>query len=236
MAISQTRPTATSDSTQAATPTRTGSYSEAYTQPIGLNRVTLADEGSYYTASNATFGTQLTAHAAPAIADTDTKSIIHFYNAGTKRVSLDYITMCATVANASATQVYFAVYLDNKGSTAKTSGGTVITPNNVLYTSTFSTGIVMTAGAVVTAPTTSRKVMAREVRPSIGIALDTYHFSFGNGMYSPSYSQVATVTQVLVCGPPIVVQPGGNFMFVQCGPSGASTAMTFEFEMGYWER
>lgn len=27
-----------------------------------------------------------------------------------------------------------------------------------------------------------------------------------------------------------------NFHFVHTGPSGATTAMTFEFEMGFWER
>lgn len=236
MSYQQTRPTGNADSTQAATPTRTGTYNEAYTIPMGINRVNIADEGSYYTATNATIGTQLTAHAAPAIADTDTKSVIHFYNAGTKRVYLDYITLATTVANASATAVYFAVYVDNKGSTAKSSGGTVIVPNNVLYASTFTTGIILTAGAVVTAPTSSKKIMAREVRPSIGIALDQYHFSFGNGLNNTSYSQVATVAQVMVCGPPVIVPPGGNFMFVQTSPSGAATAMTFEFEMGYIER
>ena len=44
------------------------------------------------------------------------------------------------------------------------------------------------------------------------------------------------VASVLVSCPPVVIGPGGNFGFVQTSPSGASTAMTFEMEMGYWER
>jgi len=233
------RPGKNQDGTTTATPTRAGSYSEAGVIPYGIGRVSMADEGSYYTATNATIGTQLTAHAAPAIADTDTKSIIHLFNGGTLDIYLDYITIATTVANASATQVYFAAYIDNKGSTAFSSGGTVIgaaNKNNVRSNSTNTTGAVIEAGAVVTAFTSSRKVMSRETRPSIGIALDQYHFTFGGGLFAASYSQVTTVAQVATGGPPIVIGPGGNFGLVQTSPSGATTAMTFEFEMGWWER
>lgn len=236
MAIAKARPTGNPDGTSVVTPSRTGKYAEAYVLPMGPLRYGFADEGSYFTAANATTGTQLAGHVAPAIADTDTKSIIHLFNNGSNDIYLDYITLATTVANASATQVYFNAYIDNKGTTARSSGGTLITGNNVRNNSTNSTGAVIYAGPVVTAPTSSRKVMAREVRPSIGIALDNYHFSFGNGLLNTSYSQVTTVASIFTAGPPIIIGPGGNLMFVHTGPSGAVTAMTFEFEMGWWER
>ncbi len=236
MAISKARPTGSADGTSVVTPSRTGKYAEAYAIPMGPLRYGYADEGSYFTAKNATTGTQLTAHAAPAIADTDTKSIIHLFNNGSNDIYLDYIHLATTVANASATAVYFNAYIDAKGSTALSSGGTTITSTNVRNNSSNTTGAIITAGAVVTAPTSSRKVMAREVRPSIGIALDQYNFSFGHGLLNTSYSQVATVAAIYTAGPPIIIAPGGNLMFVQTGPSGAATAMTFEFEMGWWER
>lgn len=237
MATAKARPTGNSDGTTIVTPSRTGKYGEAYALLMGPQRYGLADEGSYFTATNATTGTQITAHAAPAISDTDTKSIIHLFNSGTLDIYLDYIHLATTVANASATQLYFNAYLDNKGTTCRSSGGTSITNiNNVRNNSTTTSGAAIYAGAVVTAPLTSRKVMAREVRPSIGIALDQYNFSFGHGLINTSYSQVATVAAIYTAGPPIIIGPGGNLMFVQCSPSGATTAMTFEFEMAWWER
>lgn len=236
MAVNKSRPTANADGTSAVNPSRAGKYLEAYAIPMGPLRYGFADEGSYFTAKNATIGTQLTAHVAPAVADTDTKSVIHLFNNGTLDIYLDYIHLATTVANASATAVYFAAYVDNKGSTALSSGGTTITSTNVRNNSTNTTGAIITAGAVVTAPTSSRKVMSREVRPSIGIALDQYNFSFGHGLLNTSYSQVTSVATIYTAGPPIIIGPGGNLMFVQTSPSGATTAMTFEFEMGWWER
>lgn len=238
MAIAKTRPTGNADSTAIVTPSRTGTYAEAYCIPVYPPRWTLADEGSYYTASNATDDTQITAHAAPAIVDTDTKPIIHFYNGGTKDVYLDFISIYSIVANASATRVFFDAYVDAKGSTNKSSGGTVATVvNNVRNNSSNTTGLIITAGAVVAAPVSSRKVGHAMIRPAIGIALDQYHFSFGNGMTMAQGAFVqATVQSTFTAMPPVVVAPGGNFCFVQISPSGAGTAMTFEYQMGWAER
>ena len=239
MATSKLRPTGNADSTTVATPTRTGKYSEAYILPMGVGRTLLADEGSYYVAQNATIGTQLTGHVAPAIADTNTKSIIHFFNGGTLDVYLDYLVLTTVVANASATAVDFLAYTDNKGSTGLTSGGTAITTiNGTRSNSTNTSGITMTAGACITAPVTNiHRVLQRTVKPYIGVALDSYSFVFGNGAWMPTgIALITAVTHTLTSCAPVVIGPGGNFYFVQTGPSGASTAMTYEFEMGYFER
>lgn len=238
MAVAKLRPTKLADAT-AGTPTREGSYTEAYALPVGTGRITWADEGSYFVAQNATVGTQLTGHVAPAIADTNTKSIIHFYNGGSLDVYLDFLTLTTVVANASASAVDFLAWTDNKGSTGLTSGGTAITTiNNTRSNSTNATGLTLTAGACVTAPVTNiHRVLQRTVKPYIGVALDSYTFVFGNGAWAPTgYALVTAVTNTLTSCAPVVVGPGGNFYFVQTGPSGASTAMTFEFEMGWSER
>ncbi len=239
MATAKLRPTGNADSTAIVTPSRTGKYGEAYTTNIGWERNTLADEGSYYVITNATIGTQLTGHVAPAIADTNTKSIIHFFNAGTLDIYLDYICLTTVVANASATAVDFLAWIDNKGVTGLTSGGTAITaPGNTRSNSTTLSSIQMTAGACVTAPLTNiKKVLQRTVKPYIGVALDSYTFMFGNSGSAPTgYALVTAVTNTITTCAPVVVGPGGNFYFVQTGPSGASTAITFEFEVGYAER
>jgi hypothetical protein len=239
MAINKLRGTKNADGTAAVSPSRTGSYGEAYALAIGNGRTLMADEGSYFVAQNATVGTQLTGHVAPAIADTSTKSIIHFYNGGTNDVYLDYLVITTVVANASATAVDFKAYIDNKGATALASGGTAITTiANTRSNSANTTGITLTAGACTTSGFTSpKRVLQRTVKPYIGIALDSYSFVFGNGAWGPTgYALVTAVTHTLTSCAPVVVGPGGNFGFCQIGPSGASTAMTFEFEMGWYER
>ncbi len=239
MAVNKLRPTKVADNTAGILPTRAGVYNEAAVIPYGTGRISMADEGSYFVAQNATVGTQLTGHVAPAIADTNTKSIIHFFNAGTKDVYLDYLVLTTVVANASATAVDFLAWTDSKGVTGLTSGGTAIT---TIYPtrsdSTNTSGITLTAGACVTAPLTNiHRVLQRTVKPYIGVALDSYSFVFGNGAWAPTgYALVTAVTNTIASCAPVVVAPGGNFYFVQTGPSGAATAMTFELEMGFWER
>lgn len=245
MAIAQSLPTGTPDGTAVVTPSRTGRYTEAYVLPLGTPRSWLAAEGSYYTVQNATDDTQITAHAAPAIADASTKPVIHFFNGNTavaaggngKSIYIDYISLYTIIANASATRVFFDGYVDNKGTTSVTSGGTAATPANVLSTSTATSGATVTAGAVLSTMTTPRKIFHSMVRPSIGIALDQYHFSFGNGLTMAQGAFVAaTVQSTFTVGPPLIIAPGSNFALVQISPSGAATAMTFEYQIGYWER
>jgi hypothetical protein len=207
--------------------------------PMGVGRVMLADEGSYWTGVNATLGTAIAGHVAPAIADTNTKSILHIYNGGLLDIYFDYIWLKQTVVNASSTASDYLAWIDNKGASGKTSGGTVITQVNCRSNSTVTSGAVCTFGAVVTAPAAAAvKIFQRTVRPVISVAEDQYIFKFGGEAALPS-SQALTGTSVaaaVVSGPPVVVGPGGNFYFVQTGPSGAVTASTFEFEFGFYER
>jgi hypothetical protein len=241
MAIARNRPTVNADSSAVAvTPTRTGSYLEAYVLPLGLGRTFTADEGSYFTGCNPTLGTAIVGHVAPAIADTDTKSILHIFNptTNTKSIYMDYIWLKQTVVNASSTASDYLVYIDNGGVTARSSGGTAITLQNSRADITTASGATVYFGAVATAATVSRKIYQRTVRPVISVAEDQYVFYFGDRMALPS-SQALTgssVASVACSWGPVVIPPGCNFKFVQTGPSGAATGSTFEFDFGLWER
>ncbi len=241
MAINRTKGTANADSPSIVLPVRQGRYGETYANVVGTGRHVAADEGSYFTIKNPTLGTAITLHAAPAIADTDTKSIIHLFNPTTSTVSLyiDFIWMKQTVVNASSTASDYLVYIDNGGVTARASGGSAITPTNT-RTSTVANSSAATvyAGAVVTNATTGTKIAQRTVRPVISVAEDQYVFYFGDTMQLPSSLALTGTswTSAAVGWPPVVIDPGGNFKFVQTGPSGATTAATMEFEMGWWER
>lgn len=227
-----------SDNTIDAFPGRNSPYGDRYSLPIGMGRHTLAEEGSYYTCVNATLATAITGHVAPAISDGATKPILHIYNGGQRYISLDYIKIGVNVVNASSTSTDFLSYLSQDGATSRSSGGTAITPSNCLSGGAV-TGATVYAGAVVAAPGTAVKVAQWTVRPVIAVTEDQYLFSFGNGVQALNAHAVitgTTVTSVNVPCPPVVIAPGGNFHFVQIGPSGAATAMTFEFEAGFWER
>jgi len=236
MATSKLRPTKNADGSAIVTPSRTGAYGEAYVMPMGIGRYGLADEGSYWTASSV-IGTDITAHAAPAIADAETKPILHLFNGGTNDVYLDYIEILTTIANASATAVAFRLYLDAKGATSRTGAGTAITPVNTRSNSTTTTGVTMFAGAVTAVGTSPKLAFSRVIKEFIGVALDRYSFSFGNGLSgNPTTTYIAGATNIVTFGPPIVLAPGGNLCFCQVSPSGAATAATFQFELGYFER
>ena len=152
---------------------------------------------------------------------------------------MDYLWIKQTVVNASSTASDYLVYLDNGGVTGRASGGTAITLTNCRSDKiAVASASTVYFGAVVTNATTGTKVAQRTVRPVISVAEDQYIFCFGGQAALPS-SQALTgtsVASVAVSMPPIVIAPGGNFKFVQTGPSGAVTASTFEFEFGLWER
>lgn len=240
MSFARRRSTYNADSSVIGSPTRTFNYGEAMVVPAGVARQAIASQGAYYTALNATVGTALTGHAAPAIADTYTKPIIHLYNANTSQdVFLDYIRIMPVTVNASSTASDFLVYVDKNTATGRASGGTAITPGNCLGGGG-AAGSVVYAGAVVASATvtTPVKVFQWTVRPVIAVTLDQYVFQFGEGIVALPASAALTgtsVTTAAVSGPPVVIPPTGNLYFSFCGPSGASTAMTFEFEMGFYE-
>jgi hypothetical protein len=236
MAVNTLRPTANADGSSIVTPSRTGKYLEAYTLPIGLARHMLAVEGSYFTVGSV-IGTDITAHAAPAIADNETKPLIHIYNGGSNIISLDYIEMLTTIANASATAVAFRGYVDNKGATGRTGAGTALTPVNTRSDSGNTSGATVYAGAVTAVGTSPRLAYSRVIKEFIGVALDRYSFSFGNGLSgNPTTSYTAGATAIVCYGPPIAIAPGGNLYFCQVSPSGSATAATFQFELGFYER
>lgn len=234
MAYKRQRSTsANADGSSAVTPSRTGPYDEAYIIPAGLGRQTLAEEGSYFTACNATTATELTGHVAPAIADEGTKPLLYLYNGGTKYITIDQVTLRVEVVNASASDIYFVTYTTNEQS--RDSGGTAITPVSARSDNPIATGATVYFGAVITTPSAQKLHSRAIMRQTINVTEDRYYFQFGGNMVStPAY--VATISDIFRVLPPLVIAPGGEFLFCESNPSGAGTASTYEFMLGYWER
>jgi len=233
--------TITADGT-ASSPSRANEYLEAVTAPLGGGaNYGYADEGSFFTAVNATVATGIAGHAAPVVADTDTKALFHLYNgnaAGGKRIIPVFLRLEFTAIGAGGTASYNVVYLDNKGSTARASGGTAITPANTKSAGSSTTGAAIYFGAVVTAMTSSVKVWSAACREVVPVITDTMTVFFGApvGAVTSALTTAGTATNHIVqYAPPICIDPGGNFNFARIRAS-QSGADSYTFSFGYIER
>lgn len=229
------------NSATAITPSRTSQYLEAFTLPLGGGgNYGYGDEGSFFTCVNATVGTGIAGHAAPVVADTDTKALLHVYNGnavGGKRIIPVYLRLEFTAIGVGGTTSYNVAYLDNKQATARSSGGTAITPANAKSGASQTTGATVYFGAVVTAMTSSVKVWAAQCREVIPVVTDTITVFFGAPSGAPTALTTAgTATNHLIqYAPPVCIDPGGNFNFARIRAS-QSGADSYTFSFGYIER
>lgn len=243
MAIQRTLPSTKNADSSALTvlPSRTDSYLGAFTTPLGAGKMLgYADEGSYFVTYNVTDGTGIAGHAAPVQADLSTKPFLHIFNgSATKSIAIDFIKLRMTAIGAGATTTDFTFWVDQNGSTVKTSGGTVATSVNCRSDQPSSTGAIVSFGAVVaTAATSEKRIDHQRVRSVIPVVEDQYTFSFGHTGYSMPAATPVTGTLVLaayVHCPPVVILPGGNFKMVMWGAS-QSGAHSAEYSVGWVER
>lgn len=246
MAIQRTLPaTINGDSAiVVAQPSRAGSRYEAFTLPLGgAKQHGYADEGSYFVTYNVTDGTGIAGHAAPVQADLSTKPLLHIFNgnaSGGRSIIVDFVRIRMTAIGAGATTTDFTSWIDNNGSTSKTSGGTVATSVNCRGDQPYTTGAVVTFGAVVaSAPATEKRTDHQRVRSVVAVVEDQYVFDFGGASYGPPTGGITmagtAVVGLYVKMAPAVILPGGNFKLVQWGAS-QSGAHSFEYTVGWVER
>ena len=238
MAIARDLPTRNADTSEAITPSRTGPYREAYVLPLGSGLQGFGDEGSFYFACSPTVGTGIAGHAAPVVADTDTKALLHLFNGGVKNIIPVFLHLHFTVIGANGTVNYNVAYVDKKGSTARSSAGDAITPVNVNGASTDTSSAVIYFGPVVTAMTSSRKVFQQACREVIPVVQDQITVFFGSpngGMLSGLTTAASATANIVQYAPPVVIGPGGNFNFARIRAS-QSGADSYNFSFGYIER
>lgn len=240
MAVKRARPTRNADSDLGITPSRTDAYLGAIVQSmLSGGAYGVADEGSYYTACNATLATGIAGHAAPVVADTDTKALLHIFNGSAFNLQMDRLFLEVTAAGTAGTISYGVVYIDNKNATALTSGGTTITPSNVLSNgAAIDSGVIVTFGACATTMTSSKKVGQQILREVIPVVQDTVMMKFGAapGQFHSALTTAGTATNHLVANfGPVVIAPGGNLNISIISPS-QSGARSYQFDAGWWLR
>lgn len=237
--VGRALPSAAVDNTQI--PYRLGRFGEQYVLPVGGFRHSLADEGTYFYAQNATIdaATTLAGHAAPVLADLYTKPFIFMRNADAstslKRVYLDFIHIQVITAGANGTSDNWAAELDT-GATRNSSAGTALTKSNPNMQSANTSVCTLLGGApVASAATANQRLLGHGVfRPSIAITGDKYTFKFGADHNEVGVVATA-ITHHLVPLPPVVLGPSDQFLLHLYAPS-QSAAGIYKLSMGWWER
>ncbi len=246
-----TTPTQTVGTTNRANPTPSTDNTTSYTRHwpggevatvsmFGSKLHALADQGTYFTACNATPNTALAGIAAADGLD-DLEALVFLRNGSnaTKRIYLDYISLSPTDVGTTGSDFSLAIKLDS-GGTRYASGGTAITPKNANMASTTTSGIDrLQVGAVVPTAATAnaRLVWHQKMRTVIKVAGDKYLLTFGSGQPAPvaATAMAGTAQAAIHVGcPPIVLGPGDTFLLHEFSTA-QNAAATWSFTMGWWE-
>lgn len=236
--VSRDLPQPTPDTNQ--TTFRGGRYGEQVIFSIPPTKHFLADEGSYYVATNPTMGTSI-AHVILAAFD-DTKQYIYLRNTesstntNAKRIYLDYIKLLVKVVPPSAVEWGYVGIVDY-GVARRTSGGNLITPVSPNGDCSKPSIATIYVGPVVTVAGTSPRYVARgRWRGVIPTIYDEYVIQFGGLEGGGSMAAAAASGRAVSAAPPVVIGPQQNFCLNIFGTGNITTASEYEFEIGYWER
>jgi len=233
MPIARALPTATADGLASALPTRTGTYGEAYVNPISAKEFFSADEGSYYMALTPTPGTGIIGTVNIA-AITDISPTMVLYNgSATKRCYPQFINLHETVVSTTGARSQFTFYTDviNRW----TSSGTLLTEGCTNSGVTGASGVAIHVGTAIVSPAASAKVLIAHVvfRGTIDVVEDQLEFVFGGvGGGNGNSSRAATVSDFSKTLPPVCLLPGHSLVMHQWAGSQAN-APTFEYQVGY---
>ena len=201
-------------------------------QNIGAQKVSniwntdaaLADEGSYFIATNTTVGTAI-ALTTSIVDDALTASATHapnvpylyMQNRGTvgdpngKSIYLRYIKLFSRVGDqawTSATQALFSVRSDGTGD-RRTTKGTALTVYNANTNFSQATAADFTAGGNVTSlPGAASRIHAHGlIQSSIPLAGSTWVWMFGDTI-SSNFGYASVINKITMQCPPVVIAPG----------------------------
>ncbi len=217
-------------------------YGDVSVQSIhGSKLDALADEGSYFVATNPTPGTGIAGIAAADGLD-DLEALIFLRNGASndKRIHLDYIWLTVTAAGTNGTNFAFAMKGD-KGNSRYSSGGSAITPVNPNMVEARTSGIdTLRFGAVVPTAATSeaRLIHHGSLRTLIKVIGDKYLFKFGDsspGVISGIPLDGTLQASINIPCPPVILGAGDSFLFHEFSAS-QTVAASYQFTMGFWVR
>lgn len=218
---------------------RSTTYGELVTTQLMDNHNSLADEGSYFKATNATPGTAIT-HATTA-AFSSTAAALCIFNsnaAGGKRIYLDYFRLIVVGTPTTATSAQMVITLDTGNRLS--SGGTTLTAACANMDSSRTSGATITFGAVVlTAASGSVRQVGRhtfktQATPCLAVG-DILAADFGDATASGATLAGTTPLALPYSSGPIVIG-GGHSLNVHLYYPAVTVAPTYEVEIAFWER
>lgn len=228
-------------------------YAVAGSQKVGNiwnSDYALADEGSFFIATNPTSGTGI-ATTTSVVDDALTASATHAPNVpvmyianqgqqgdvNAKSIYLRYLRMVVTAAPTSATAWSMSIRSDSVP--RYTSGGSLISPVNANLGSANNSAALIYFGAVVTTnlpSAASRRLASAQIQSTIPVVKDQWVITFGDVGGSPTNVLTASAAKNLTIPlGPVVIPPGFNIAIGMWGASCAG-APAWEFELGYVER
>lgn len=232
---------------------RTGKYAELATVNYIPDMHMLADEGSYFIATNPTPGTAIAGTGSlTSFATTDTQPTAVFKNNAALgsgiNIYMDFFKLQLVALPTTATSFRANWVIDNLAN-KYTSGGSTITPVNASGNSNSSPNGVLYFGAIAAAAASAnaRIVSNDQLRGTTAatpcaLLGDEFIFRFGAvEQAAANYSlnvAAGTPTQVIknvIPVVPIILGPQQTATLRIWGAANAGTP-SYEFVMGYWER
>lgn len=204
----------------------------------------LAEEGSYFVATNPTPGTPVaTTTSITTFAETaGAVGVSLLIKNGEsrsaqapKRVILDYIKLMIVQVPTAATSWQFAGVIDDNP-IRYTSGGSAIVPVSPNGDIAAQSIVSMYFGALTTAVPNNRRLVSRgTLRGVIPTTFDTFMIKFGADEGGGHATGAAASGRILAVAPPVIIAAQQNFALTMWGASNAA-APSFEFEIGWAER
>jgi hypothetical protein len=203
----------------------------------GARETVLAEEGTFFVASNPTPGTGIAGQPSQASFD-ETKPLMIVYNGGNYSIYPLYLRLTCTAASTGNTVQRFTQTIDTGNK--KSAGGTLLTAVNTNMGSSVASSAVVTFGApTASAAGGSRRILSTQTyRTALGVVGDVYQFSWGHEQGNDPASLITSgtaIANVSFSFAPVVIGPNQSFLINQWAASQVGAA-SYEVEFGYTER
>ena len=241
-AASRARPSKYTDQAQA--PVHLSNRGDVMVQSLTGGKLHgLAQEGSYFVATNPTVATGIAGIAA-ADGYNAAETLFLLYNQATAsegiEVCLDFLELQCTVVDTAGTDIRFDHHIDTGD--RYTSGGSSITPVSPNMNSSASAKGRLKFGALVSSAASSsvRYLGGRQLSSTDLVANDLMLFTYGGSnsfsSQTTNLTEEATASRFWhVACPPVVLGPGQSYLFtINCASQ--TGAATWTFNAGWWER
>lgn len=236
----QAAPATATDGTQKQL--RVNRYGDQFVTPVGTWGGNLCSEGTYFRATNPTFGTGIAMSIQTTWSATKPLLVIRNTSGSATGATLylDYIRLICTAAGSSTTSSDLGMEIE--AANRYTSGGTQLTPACANTGFTTSTIADLRFGVVTAASAGSNRQIGRMTIKTQAspcwIVGDNVFINFGsNSGGLGALSGAAANLLTMDCGP-VALGPNTNHSFLlhMWNTSNASTAPSWEVEVGWWER